>query len=99
MPCRARPGNTVDDRSQPVGRDVRDHRVEQPVRGGPCKADGSPDRSLAPIPVRYASADTAICWSTALQGGTRTSPRTGAGKATTGPAGAVMQTVPAGFPP
>ena len=34
--------------------------VAAPVRGRPCKADGPPHRSLAPIPVRYASVDTAI---------------------------------------
>ena len=34
--------------------------VAAPVRGRPCKADGSPHRSLAPIFVRYASVDTAI---------------------------------------
>jgi len=31
-----------------------------PVRGRPCKADGPAHRSHAPIPVRYASVDSAI---------------------------------------
>jgi len=33
--------------------------VAAPVRGRPCKADGPSHRSLAPIPVRYTSVDTA----------------------------------------
>ncbi len=45
--------------------------VAAPVRGRPCKADGSPHRSQAPIPVRYASVDTATQRSTARQGDTR----------------------------
>ena len=42
-----------------------------PVRGRPCKADGSPHRSQPPIPVRYASVDTATQRPTAPQGDTR----------------------------
>jgi hypothetical protein len=42
-----------------------------PVRGRPCKADGPAHRSQAPIPVRYASVDTATQRPTALQGDTR----------------------------
>jgi hypothetical protein len=45
--------------------------VAAPVRGRPCKADGSPHRSQAPIFVRYASVDTATQRSTARQGDTR----------------------------
>jgi hypothetical protein len=45
--------------------------VAVPVRGRPCKADGPPHGSLAPIPVRYASVDPATQRSTALQGDTR----------------------------
>ena len=50
---------------------VRDPSVvAAPVRGRPCKADGPPHRSRPPIPVRYASVDTAIRRFTALQGDT-----------------------------
>jgi hypothetical protein len=42
-----------------------------PVRGRPCEADGPAHRSLAPIPVRYASVDPATCRSAARQGDTR----------------------------
>jgi hypothetical protein len=45
--------------------------VRGPVRGRPCKADGLPHRSLAPIPVRYASVEPAAQRSTARQGDTR----------------------------
>ena len=46
-------------------------RRRGPVRGRPRKADGPSDRYLAPIPVRYASVDTATRRSTARQGDTR----------------------------
>jgi len=50
--------------SSPVHRPPRTPSVDSsvpaaPVRGRPRKADGSPHRSQAPIPVRYASVDTA----------------------------------------
>jgi hypothetical protein len=45
--------------------------VAPPVRGRPRKADGPAHRSLAPIPVRYASVDPATQRSTARHGDTR----------------------------
>jgi hypothetical protein len=45
--------------------------VAAPVRGRPCKAGGPSHRSLAPIPVRYASVGTATQRPTALQDDTR----------------------------
>jgi hypothetical protein len=45
--------------------------VAAPVRGRPCKADGPPHRSQAPIPVRYASVAPATPGSTARQDDTQ----------------------------
>jgi len=40
-PCRGLPGGAVDDRSQPAGRDVRDHRVEQSFPAAEAVVDGA----------------------------------------------------------
>src|SRR6185437_5177296 len=55
----------------PTGPSRTSSVVGPPVRGRPCKADGSPHRSQVPNFVRYASVDPATQRSTARRGDTR----------------------------